>query len=159
MCAPQPSPFDTLEVCFRLLTSGPAPLALDGRQIGHGAPARQIPLDELQSLLHDPAATDDLKEAALQELGRLAARRRGSWTIGLAGILLPGLRAIARTAPRDDHRVGNDAEADLLEQSRAVIHGPPIEAVKFRLAVLRLARPEERAARTPCRPRSPSSAA
>jgi hypothetical protein len=44
------SPFDTLEAGFRLLTSEPAALALDGRQVGHGAPARRIPLGELRNL-------------------------------------------------------------------------------------------------------------
>ena len=60
------SPFDTLEACFRLLTSEPAALALNGRQVGHGAPARRIPLGELRNLLQHPAATDDLQRAALQ---------------------------------------------------------------------------------------------
>ena len=149
MRALRPSPFDTLEVCFRLLTDGPAPLALDGRQIGHGAPARQIPLDELRALLHHPTTTDDLQRCAVQKLFRLATYHRGCWTIGLAGILLPGLRAIARTAPWDHHRLGNDAEADLLEQLRTAIRQPSFEAVEFAMAVLWIARLEMR---RPCAP-------
>lgn len=98
MRAVQPSPFDTLEACFRLLTTGPAPLALDGRQLGNGAPARRIPLGELRTLLQHPAATDDLQRAVLVELVRLATQHRGRWTIGLAGVLLPGLRGIANSA-------------------------------------------------------------
>ncbi len=62
------SSFDTLETCFRLLTSGPAPLTLDGRHVGHGLPARPIPLGELRVLLQHPAATSDLQRAALGEL-------------------------------------------------------------------------------------------
>src|SRR6266508_4121751 len=51
------SSFDTLETCFRLLTSGPAPLTLDGRHVGHGLPARPIPLGELRVLLQHPPST------------------------------------------------------------------------------------------------------
>src|SRR5262245_33006843 len=43
------------ERAFTYLTIPPAPLALDGRVVGHGLPARHIPLDELRDLLvHDP---------------------------------------------------------------------------------------------------------
>src|SRR6266487_2298133 len=75
------SSFDTLETCFRLLTSGPAPLTLDGRHVGHGLPARSIPLGELRVLLQHPAATSDLQRAAkhveadLLELVRDAIRQ------------------------------------------------------------------------------------
>jgi hypothetical protein len=44
-----PSPYDTLETAFGLLTSGPDPLSLDGRLVGHGLPPRLIPLDELSA--------------------------------------------------------------------------------------------------------------
>lgn len=54
------SPFDTLETCFRLLSTGPACLALDGRRLGHGLPARRIPRGELRVLLQHPAATSEL---------------------------------------------------------------------------------------------------
>jgi hypothetical protein len=93
------SPFDTLEACFRLLTTGPEPLALDGRNVGYDVSARRIPLGELRILLQHPAVTDDLQRAVLHELVRLATQHHGSWTIGLAGVLLPGLRNIAGSAP------------------------------------------------------------
>jgi hypothetical protein len=51
MDAIQRSPFDTLETCFRLLTEGPAPLALDGRHVGHGLPARSIRLRTVSAAL------------------------------------------------------------------------------------------------------------
>jgi hypothetical protein len=69
-----PSPFDTLENCFRLLTTGPAPLAIDGRRLGHGLPTRQIPLGELRVLLHHPATTiraDPVSRTPVYVLGLL----------------------------------------------------------------------------------------
>ncbi len=39
------SVLDCAEDAFRLLTTGPAPLAVPGLQIGHGLPARSVPLD------------------------------------------------------------------------------------------------------------------
>lgn len=137
MPAAHPSPFSTLETCFRLLTNGPAPLALDGRKLGHGAPARRIPLDELRTLLQHPAATENLRRAAIQELFSLATHDRGSWTIGLAGVLLPALRTSAGSAPPARHRLSNHLEADLLEQLHAAMQQPLVEAVDFAIAVLR----------------------
>lgn len=125
MGAIQLSPFDTLEACFRLLTTGPEPLALDGRKLGHGAPARRIPLGELRVLLRHPAATEDLQRAILQELARLATPHRGSWTIGLAGMLLPGLRELANSALSIDGQVASQTEADLLESFRNAIQCQP----------------------------------
>src|SRR6266487_666521 len=98
------SSFDTLETCFRLLTSGPAPLTLDGRHVGHGLPARSIPLGELRVLLQHPAATSDLQRAALGELIHLATQQRDGWMVGLAGVLLPGLCQIAASVASVDHR-------------------------------------------------------
>jgi hypothetical protein len=146
--APQPSPFDTLEACFRLLTTEPAPMAIDGRRIGHGAPARQLPLDELRAPLQHPATTDGLRRAAAQELVHRASQHRSGWIIGLAGVLLPGLHAVASSAPPAHHLVGGHLEADLLERFRIAIHQPRPEAVEFAVAVLRLARPDMRTPRT-----------
>ncbi len=66
------SPFDTLETCFRLLSTGPACLALDGRRLGHGLPARRIPLGELRVLLQHPAATSELRRAQAPGAAQLA---------------------------------------------------------------------------------------
>jgi hypothetical protein len=148
MGAPHLSPFDTLEACFRLLTTEPAPMAIDGRRIGHGAPARQLPLDELRALLHHPATTYDLQRAAAQELVHLATQHRSGWIVGLAGVLLPGLHAIARSAPPTHHLDGGHLEANLLEHFRIAIQQPRCEAVEFAVAVLRLARPDTRTPRT-----------
>ncbi len=92
-----PFPFDTLEAAFTALTRGPAPLALDGRQVGHGLPARLLALDELRRLLLDPSMGFAARDAALAVLVERAKTHGGQATIGLAGVLLPGLRRA--TAP------------------------------------------------------------
>jgi hypothetical protein len=50
----QPRPLEVLDRSFQLLVCEPAPLALDGHLVGHGLPARPIPLDVLRSLLLHP---------------------------------------------------------------------------------------------------------
>jgi hypothetical protein len=51
MRASRPSPFDALETSFQLLTTGPEPLAIDGRRLGHGLPARPISVRRLAGVL------------------------------------------------------------------------------------------------------------
>src|SRR6266511_1310176 len=73
----RPSPFAALETTFRLLSQPPHPVAINGRQLGHGAPARPIPISELRAIALHPSATHDLQSAVL------------------SGILLPGMRCLA----------------------------------------------------------------
>ncbi len=155
MRAASPSPFDALETCFRLLTDGPAPLALDGGQVGHGLPARQVPLVELRVLLQHPAATSDLRQAALQELVRLAIHNRGKWTLGLAGVLLPGFRHIAASVAAVDRRAAGQVQADLLEHFRNAVNQPGPGVVEFFVGVLESARAGQPPAPRPARCRCP----
>jgi hypothetical protein len=134
-------PFDTLETCFRLLTSGPAPLALNGRHVSHGLPARPIPLGELRVLLQHPAATNDLQRAALEELVHLATQQRGKWMVALAGVLLPGLRQIAASVASVDHQAAGHVEADLLELVRDAIGQEAPGTVQLALDVLQFTAP------------------
>jgi hypothetical protein len=97
MASHAPFPFDTLEAAFTALVSGPARLALDGRQVGHGLPARLLALDELRRLLLDPSVGFAARDAALAVLVDRAKTHGGAATVGLAGVLLPGLRRA--TAP------------------------------------------------------------
>jgi hypothetical protein len=83
-------PLDSLETTFRLLSTGPQPLALEGHAIG--LPRASIGLWELRPLLFHPATGVGIQRAVLVELVRRARRRRGAWMIGLVGVLLPGLR-------------------------------------------------------------------
>jgi hypothetical protein len=130
MDALQRSPFDTLETCFRLLSTGPACLALDGRRLGHGLPARGIPLNELRVLLQHPAATGDLQRVVVEELVHKTMQDEG-WMVGLAGVLLPGLRRIATLVALVDGRADGHVEADLLELIRDVITKPGSGAVQL----------------------------
>jgi len=135
------SPFDTLETCFRLLSTGPACLALDGRRLGHGLPARRIPLGELRVLLQHPAATSELRRAALQELVHLATQQRGGWTVGVAGVLLPGLRRIVASVACFNRRAAGHVEADLLELVRDAIGQQAPGAAQLALDLLQFSYP------------------
>ena len=90
MCRSDRSPFDTLEATFRLLAAGPQPLALHGRAIGLAV--ESIRLWDLRAILFHPATGVAVQRAALVTLVGRARRRRGAWVVGLAGVLLPGLR-------------------------------------------------------------------
>jgi hypothetical protein len=111
---PEPSPFVILERSFALLTTGPSPLALDGRAVGHGLPARPIPLDELRAVLLDRSMPHATRDAALTVLVRQAQARRGSALVGLAAVLLPGLREAAAPLLDACPERRHDVEAELL---------------------------------------------
>jgi hypothetical protein len=85
------SPFDSLEETFRILSTGPHPLALDGTAIC-GLPDREIPLYELRSMLLHPSVAFTVRDATVGALVARAQAEGGRWTVGLAGVLLPGLR-------------------------------------------------------------------
>src|ERR1039458_3710414 len=85
------SPFDTLEKTFDLLVTGPNPLALDGT-VFDGLPDRAIPLGELKAMLLHPSMSFDVRDAVVDELVARSRSHGGAWTVGLAGVLLPGLR-------------------------------------------------------------------
>ena len=85
------SPFDTLEESFRLLSSGPRPLALDTSAIP-GLPDREVPLVELRAMLLHPSVDYPVRDGALGALVAAARAEGGRWSVGLAGVLLPGLR-------------------------------------------------------------------
>src|SRR5438034_11251764 len=84
------SPLDTLETTFRLLATGPQPLALEGHAAG--LQRASIELWELRPILFHPATGIGVQRAILVELVGRARRRPGAWMIGLVGVLLPGLR-------------------------------------------------------------------
>jgi hypothetical protein len=145
MCRPTLSPLDTVETTFRLLATGPQPLALNGHTIG--LQKDSIGLWDLRSLLFHPATGIGVQRAALVELVGRARRRRGAWMIGLVGVLLPGLRqqvaslAEGRPGSRagsggmvlvhllerlDDSDMSNEAAAESL--LRAIVRPPAATA-------------------------------
>jgi hypothetical protein len=83
------SPLDTLETTFRLLASGPQPLALDCQTVG--LQGTSIGLLDLRAVVFHPATSVPIQRAVLAELVRRARQHRGQWIVGLAGVLLAGL--------------------------------------------------------------------
>jgi hypothetical protein len=101
--ADTPSPLDNLETCFRLLTTAPAPLALNGTHLGHGLPARLIPLGEhgcFSSTRQQPAISNALSSKSWLTWPPSSAAS-GSWASpacsypGCAGLLLRSPRLTA----------------------------------------------------------------
>jgi hypothetical protein len=109
-----PGPLDVLDTSFRLLVTGPSPLAIDGAALGHGLPARLIPLDQLRALLLGRTTSYAARDAAVAELLRRARRSGDAWTVGLAGVLAPGLRRVAAALAVDYPGDPADIDAEVL---------------------------------------------
>jgi hypothetical protein len=107
-------PFDVLDRALGLLVCEPAPLSLDGRVVGHGLPARMIPLDVVRSLLLHPSVGFDARDAALTWLVQRAQADGGAWLVGLAGVLLPGIGRRVYPLCRAFPRLAYDLEAEAL---------------------------------------------
>jgi len=94
-----PGPFDTAEAAFRLLCAGPQPLALHAAKVAAGLPDRPVPLDELRVLLLHPSTSARARNQVWAELVRRARAGDPAWTVGLAGIAMPGVsRAVGSLA-------------------------------------------------------------
>jgi hypothetical protein len=99
------SPFDTLEKTFDLLVTGPNPLALDSTSLD-GLADRAIPLGELKAMLLHPSMAFDVRDAVVDELVARSRAKGGAWTVGLAGVLLPGLRRAGVIGVSDAELIG-----------------------------------------------------
>ena len=85
-------PFAVAATSFRLLTTGPEPLSIDGAALGGGLPRRRIALSELSAILMHPScgyATSDQVWRLLIERARTGGP---AWVVGAVGVALPGLR-------------------------------------------------------------------
>jgi hypothetical protein len=111
VCRPTLSPLETVETTFRLLTTGPQPLALNGHTIGLRRDA--IGLWDLRGLLFHPATDVGVRRAALVELVGRARQHRGAWMIGLVGVLLPGLHQ-QDVRPADGHCGGTASSGGMV---------------------------------------------
>jgi len=87
-----PEPFDAADAAFRLLCAGPQPLALRAAKVAAGLPDRPVPLDELRVLLLHPSTSARARNQVWAELVCRARAGDPAWTVGLAGIAMPGLR-------------------------------------------------------------------
>lgn len=112
------SPFDTLEEVFHTLCSEPRPLQLPPGAVP-GLPGRAIPLDELQAILLHPSTPYRTRDAAIRTLLARAQEDREHWLVGLAGVLLPGLRravgVLCEVCPGKRADVEAEAIAGLIE--------------------------------------------
>jgi len=109
-----PEPFDAADAAFRLLCAGPQPLALHASQVAPGLPDRPVRLDEMRVLLLHPATSARARNQVWAELVRRARAGGPAWTVGLAGVAMPGLRRAAgslATAWRGDPA---DLQAEIL---------------------------------------------
>ncbi|MBF6555103.1 MAG: hypothetical protein IVW52_02910 [Acidimicrobiales bacterium] len=114
------SPFDTLERTFVLLTSGPNPLALDGTSVP-GLPGRLVPLGELKARLLHPSTRFEVRDAIIDELVARSQSDGGRWTVGLAGVLLPGLRRAVWPLVQACPSKADDIEAEALTAFLAAV--------------------------------------
>jgi len=110
----RPGPLEALAGAFRLLVTGPHPLALRPGRLAPGLPDRPVPLDELTVLLLHPSVSTAARNKVWAELVRRARPGSPAWTIGLTGVALPGLtRAVASLAAAYRGDPG-DLEAEVL---------------------------------------------
>jgi hypothetical protein len=139
MPAARPSPFETLETTFRLLSSGPEPLAVDGRRLGQGLPGRVITVRELGVMLVCHRVTAEVQRVVLDELIYRATQGGSGWVVGLAGVLLPGLRRVAALTQPDSAGAMSEVEAELLGRYRAALARSHAEVAEFASDLLRVA--------------------
>lgn len=120
------SPLDQLEACLRLLCTGPAPLAMDGRRLGGGLPRRRIRCDELAAVLAHPSCGHDAKQRVWARLVARARGRNSAWVVAACGVALPGLRRAAARLAYANSRA--DMEADLLAGFLTALAGVDTDA-------------------------------
>jgi hypothetical protein len=113
------SPLADIERSFRSATRAPALLALDAADIASDLPEGLMPLDELRRLLLHGRLTFATKDRALSLVASRAHAGDDLWTVGLAGLLMPGLKRVARRLRRtpgvDPAEVGPEVVIALLE--------------------------------------------
>ncbi len=113
------SPLADIERSFRSATRAPALLALEAADIASDLPEGLMPLDELRRLLLHGRLTFATKDRALSLVASRAHAGDDLWTVGLAGLLMPGLKRVARRLRRtpgvDAAEVGPEVVIALLE--------------------------------------------
>jgi hypothetical protein len=88
------SPLVAVAEAFRVLTRDPAPLELHGGDLGDALPRTWLRLDEMQSLMLDPATGCPARDAAWRALAARARSEDPAWVVGAVGVALPRLRRI-----------------------------------------------------------------
>ena len=109
-----PSPLDLVDTTVQLLVCEPHPLAADGARIGHGLPARPIPLDELRVMLLHPSMSYDARDAVWRELVSQARSGDPAWRVAAAWVALPALRLLAGRLAADYDGDTHDLDGEML---------------------------------------------
>jgi hypothetical protein len=89
------SPLDAVAEAFRFLTREPGPLELQGAELGDALPRTWLRLDEMQTLMLDPATVCPARDAAWRALAAKARSEDPAWLVGGVGVALPRLRRVA----------------------------------------------------------------
>jgi hypothetical protein len=118
-----PEPFDAADAAFRLLCAGPQPLALHAAKVAAGLPDRPVPLDELRVLLLHPSTSARARNQVWAELVRRARAGDPAWTVGLAGIAMPGLRRAAGSLAAAYRGDPADLQSEVLTGFLAAMRG------------------------------------
>jgi hypothetical protein len=113
------------EDAFRLLVCEPSPLVLDGRTIP-GLPDRQLPLDELRTLLV-AGAPAHVSDAVWRQLAGRARTDRPGWVVGAVGVALPGLTRMACRLTAGVPGLADDIDAELLAGFLTALRGADLE--------------------------------
>ena len=110
----RPGPLEAVAGAFRLLVTGPQPLALQAGRLAPGLPDRPVPLDELTVLLLHPSVSTAARNKVWAELVRRARSGSPAWTVGLTGVALPGLRRAVASLAAAYRGDPGDLEAEVL---------------------------------------------
>ncbi|MDX3106904.1 hypothetical protein [Nonomuraea angiospora] len=88
------SPLELVEHVFQFVASAHGGLALEGTELSHELPRRQIPLTELRDLLASPMLCNVTRDVVWRELVIRARRDGPEWLTGAVGTAMPALRRI-----------------------------------------------------------------
>ena len=113
---------ETAAQAFRMLTTGPAPLALDGAGIGHGLPRRVMALDELRAILLHRSTGRAARDAAWRRIVQEARTGGSAWVVGAVGVALPALQAMAADLEEGYRGDAADVHAAILVGFVAALH-------------------------------------
>lgn len=114
--------FDVAATAFRLLTTGPEPLSIDGTTLGGGLPVRRIVLSELAAILMHPSCGYATSDQVWRLLIECARTDGPAWVIGAVGVALPGLRPAAYRL----RGFSGDVQAELLTAFVTALRGLPL---------------------------------
>jgi hypothetical protein len=98
----QPNVLDEARRAFRLLVTGPDPLALEASAVQgmaglDGLPPGPAPLGQLRELLLARSCPQATRDAVWRELATRSRTQHGAWTVGCVGVALPALTSVVAT--------------------------------------------------------------